>query len=204
MGVTWGELKERADKYNQLALKDPTPLAHFVSSQMLISSFEHEKAVAKAELAIAHDPSDADSYIAMAYTLIYAGRPEEALDYIKKAMRLNPHYPAFYIFVLGLAHFGLDRFEDASAHFERALNRNPENYIPLIPLAAAYAHLNRDRDAAITIEKLKKTLPAITLSFVNACPLWKYKNPKDKSRLLTGLKNAGLAKSIYETLRKAG
>ena len=204
LGISWREVKERADKYIQTAMKNPTPLAYLVASKMLISSFEHEKAIAKAEQAIAHDPSDANSYIAMAYTLIYTGRPKEALGFIRKAMRLDPHYPAFYIFVLGLAYFGMDRFEEAATSFERALKRNPENYVPLIPLAAAYAHLNREQDATTTIEKLRKVLPMVTVSFVNTCPLWKYKNPIDKSRLLDGLKKTGLPKSIFETLRKAG
>ena len=204
LGIPWRETKMRADEYLKKAMKNPTPLGYFVASKMLISSFEHEKAIAKAEQAIAHDPSDANSYIAMAYTLIYSGRPKEALDFIKKAMRLDPHYPAYYLFVLGLAHFGMDRFEEAATSFERALKRNPENYVPLIPLAATYAHLNREQDATATIKKLKKVLPAVTVSFVRGCPLWKYKNPIDKSRLLEGLKKTGLPKSIYETLRQKG
>lgn len=204
LGVSWRESKERADKYLQTAMKNPTPLAYLVASKMLIGSFEHEKAITKAEQAIAVDPSDPYSYIAMAYTLIYAGRPKEALGFIKKAMRLDPHYPAFYLFVLGLAHFGMDRFEEAATSFERALSRNPENYVPMIPLAAAYAHLNREQEATDTIETLRKVLPMVTISFVSACPLWKYKNSIDKSRLVDGLKKTGLPKSIYETLRKSG
>ena len=204
LGIPWRETKVRADKYIKTAMKNPTPLAYLVASKMLIGSFEHEKASAKAVQAIALDPNNVNSYIAMAYTLIYAGRPKEAFGFIQKAMRLDPQYPAYYLFVLGLAHFGMDRFEEAATSFERALKRNPENYVPLIPLAAAYAHLNREQDATATIEKLKKVLPVVTVSFVRGCPLWGYKNPVDKSRLLDGLKKAGLPKSIYETLRKAG
>ena len=204
LGVPWRETKVRADENIKTAMKNPTPLAYLVGSKMLVSSFEHEKAIAKAEQAIAHDPNDANGYIAMAYTLIYSGRPKEALGFIKKAMRLDPHYPTFYIFVLGLADFGMDRFEEAATSFQRALKRNPENYVPLIPLAAAYAHLNREQDATATIEKLRKVLPIVTVSFVRACPLWKYKNPIDKSRLLDGLKKTGMPESIYETLRQPG
>jgi adenylate cyclase len=204
LGIPWRKTKERADEYLKKAMKNPTPLGYLVASKMLISSFEHEKAIAKAEQSIALDPNDANGYIAKAYTLIFAGRPKEALGYIKKATRIDPQYPAYYLFVLGLAHFGMDRFEEAATSFERALKRNPENYVPLIPLAATYAHLNRDQDAIDTTEKLRKVLPTVTVSFVRGCPLWKYKNPADKSRLLDGLKKTGLPKSIYETLRKAG
>jgi len=194
LGVSWRETKVRADTYIKKAMQSPTPLAYLVASKMLIGSSEHEKASAKAEQSISLDPNDANSYIAMAYTLIYAGRPKEAFGFIQKAMRLDPQYPAYYLFVLGLAHFGMDRFEEAATSFERALTRNPENYVPMIPLAAAYAHLNREQDATATIE----------VSFVRGCPLWSYKNPVDKSRLLDGLQKAGLPKSIYETLRKTG
>jgi len=185
-------------------MKHPTPLGYLVASKMLISSFEHKEATAKAEQAIALDPNDANGYIAKAYTLIFAGRPKEAFGFIQKAMRIDPQYPAYYLFVLGLAHFGMDRFEEAATSFERALKRNPENYVTLIPLAAAYAHLNREQDATATIEKLKKVMPMVTIVFVRGCPLWRYKHPTDKGRLLGGLKKAGLPSSIYETLRKAG
>jgi len=204
LGILWRETKVRADENIKTAMKNPTPLGYLVASKMLISSFEHEKAIAKAEQSIALDPNDANGYIAKAYTLIFSGRPKEALGYIKKATRIDPQYPAYYLFVLGLAHFGMDRFEEAATSFERALKRNPENYVPLIPLAATYAHLNREQDATATIKKLKKVLPVVTVSFVRGCPLWKYKNPIDKGRLLDGLKKAGLPSSIYETLRKAG
>jgi TolB-like protein/class 3 adenylate cyclase len=204
LGISWRESLGRAEKYLQKAMKNPTPLCYLVASKMLIGSFEHEKATEKAEQAIALDPNDSNSYIAMAYTLIYSGRPDEALGFIQKAIRLDPHFPAYYLFVIGLAHFGVDRFEEAVSSFERALKRNPENYVPLIPLAAAYAHLNRQQDATATIEKLKRVLPMVTLSFVRKCPLWKYKNPADKGRLLEGLKKSGLPDSIYEILRKAG
>jgi TolB-like protein/Flp pilus assembly protein TadD len=202
LGVSWVETKKRADFYLEKSMKNPNSLAYHVAAKINISAFEHENAITAAERAIALDPNDANSYMAMAYTLIYDGRPNEALGFIKKAMRLDPHYPAYNLFVLGLAHFGLEKFEAAVTYFERALKRNPENYVTLIPLAAAYAHLEREQAATATIEKLKKALPIVTVSFVRGCPLWKYKNPADKSRLLDGLNKTTLSKSVYETLRK--
>ena len=98
--------------------------------------------------------------------------------------------------------FGLENFEKAVTYFERAVKRNPENYVTLIPLAAAYAHLQREQAATATVEKLKTALPIVTVSFVRGCHLWKYKNPADKSRLLDGLNKTTLSKSVYETLRK--
>ena len=62
---------------------------------------QHDQAIAEAERAIALDPNDADGYAWLGEILNFAGRPEEAIGLIEKAMRLNPRYPPFYLFVLG-------------------------------------------------------------------------------------------------------
>ena len=113
-----------------------------------IDSQQHELAIAQAQRALALDPNDANSYLAIAYAVIYAGRPQEALNFIEKAMRLNPHYPDYYMYILGLAHFHLDQYEEAVILFEKAVKLNPVNYVPLIPLSAAQAQLGRKQEAA--------------------------------------------------------
>jgi TolB-like protein/Flp pilus assembly protein TadD len=201
LGISWNETRDRADKYIREAMRDPTPLAHLVFAKMLIASSEHERALETAEKAVGLDPNDPNAHLAMAYTLIYAARPREAIDFMGRAMRLDPHYPPFYLHVLGLAYFGMERFEEAAAQFERALARNPENYVPRIPLASAYAHLGRLQEAESTVQALRKAVPMVTLSFLRACPLWKYKDPADKGRLLKGMEKAGLPHSMYDLLR---
>ncbi len=204
LGLSWWEARDRAEGYLKKAMDKPTPLAYQVASKMLIDSHRHEEAVAMAEHAIALDPNNANSYLAKAYALIYNGRPKEALDFVKRAIRLDPHYPAYHLFVLGLAHFVMEQFAEAATLFERALKLNPENYVPLIPLAAAQAQLGRKQEAAATIEELQKALPSVvTLSLVRRHPLWSYKNPVDKDRLLDGLRKAGMLETPYDALRKA-
>ena len=192
LGVKWGEARYLAEEYLEKAMKYPTPLAHQVASRMNIDWQEYEIAIAEADRAIAFDPNDPNSYLAMAYALIYAGRAEEAVNYVKRAMRLDPQYPAYYLFVMGLAHFGMDKLEEAVTFFKRALERNPENYVSLIPLSAAYAHLGGGEKAKAAIVELKKALPEATVSLFMECPLWRYKNRIDKRRLLDGLRKAGL------------
>jgi tetratricopeptide (TPR) repeat protein len=128
----------------------------------------------------------------MANTLIYTGKAENAIAFVKKAMRLDPQYPAYYLLSLGLAYFNMDEFEKALKFLERAVKRNPENYVPLIPLAAVLAHLDRVETAKTVIAKLKKALPEASVSLFMGCPLWRYKNLEDRSRLLKGLQKAGL------------
>jgi tetratricopeptide (TPR) repeat protein len=201
LGVTWDETKERAEEYLQKAMeKDPTSLARSVASKMHIARHNYEEAIAETEHALSLDPNNAGSYIAMAYALVYTGKPKDAMDYIKKAMRINPEYPAYYLFVFGLAHFSLEQFAEAGSLFERALERNPENYIALIPLAATYIHIGREKEAKTRIKRLYEILPIVTLVMIEECPLWQYKNFDDRHRLLSGLEKAGLAKTHYDLL----
>jgi TolB-like protein/cytochrome c-type biogenesis protein CcmH/NrfG len=204
LGVSWKEARDRAERYLKLAMGNVSPLARQVASKMLIDWHRHENAIAEAQRAIALDPNDADSYLAVAYALIYAGRPKEAVDFVQRAMRLDPHYPAYHLYVLGLAHFVMEEFDAAVPLFERALKLNPENYVPLIPLAAAHAHLGHKQKAAATVEELQKALPSIfTLSLLSRHPLLSYKDPADRDRLLEGLRQAGVPETPYDALRNA-
>jgi tetratricopeptide (TPR) repeat protein len=79
-----------------------------------------------------------DSYAVQARVLIFAGRPEEALRAMRKAMRLNPHYPPLYVFELGWAYQLNGRYAEAIAALEEAISRNP-NLIPAhANLASSY------------------------------------------------------------------
>jgi TolB-like protein/class 3 adenylate cyclase len=197
LGLSLWDARTQAKRYLQTAMNNPTSLVYQVVSKMHTDSREHEEAIDKAQHAIALDPNDANSYLAMAYALIYAGRPKEALDFVEKAMRLDPHYPAYYLFVLGLAHFGMEQFKEGANSFERGLRRNPENYMPLINLAAAYGHLGRKQEATAAIEEFNK-VARYTLTVENvgtiggAYMISKYKNAVDKDRFLDGLRKAGL------------
>ncbi len=56
------------------------------------------KLIAEGERAVALDPNYADSYAVQAEVLNFAGRPEEALQSVEQAMRLNPRCPPWYLF----------------------------------------------------------------------------------------------------------
>ena len=202
LGIQWYEARVQAERYLQTAMKKPTALACQVASKILVDRLKHQEAMAKAQRAIALDPNDANSYLTMAYALIHIGRAKDAFDFVEKAMRLDPHYPAYYLFIFGLAHFTMEQFEEAATFFERALKRNPTNYVPLIHLAAAYAHLGREQEATAAIEELNKVLPMVTVNFVSWPLISKYKNSVDKDRLLDGLRKAGLPETVFDFLRK--
>jgi TolB-like protein/Flp pilus assembly protein TadD len=187
----WGmeyEAWELAKKTMKSAMKNPTSLAHWLASQISLEYREHEKAIAEAERAIAIDPNEPDNHIQMARALIFIGRPKEAFDFVKRAMRLDPHYPAYYLFVFGLAHFAEGELEEAVSLFERTDSLNPEFRWHRAPLAAAYGHLGRIQEAKEALYKYR----AGTASLGTVMFRWPFKDPRVVDRFVEGLRKAGI------------
>ena len=111
--------KRKAKQYLKRALEEPTGLAHQVASEMHRQDRRFDQAIAEAEAGIALDPNDANSYVTLAGVLIMVGRAKEAADLTQKAMRLDPHYPAFYLYVLGVASYGEERYAKAAEYLAR-------------------------------------------------------------------------------------
>ena len=151
MSILSFEAEDRVNHHLEEALKTPNLLAHAQQSRIYLSLGLPEKALREAEMAVALDSNSASAYAAFANTLILTNRPQEGLDAIRKAIRLDPHHPPEYLTMLGAAQFGLEQFEAAATSFERAIKRNPDNETPLIYLASSYGHLGDLRKAEATI-----------------------------------------------------
>jgi rhodanese-related sulfurtransferase len=197
-------------------MKDPVPLAHQVASRRLTYQGQHDEAIAEAERAITLDGNDPVGYEAMAVALIFAGRPAEGAEMIGRAIRLDPRYTHEYLYWLGLAQFGMERFDEAVASLTQASRADPDDDRALILLAAAYGHLGRLEDASSAIEKAdtlrrnrQKELPdgpvrpGIDVFLVGSYTLadvdvWPFKEQADRERLRQGLRLAGVSEGGQE------
>jgi TolB-like protein/Flp pilus assembly protein TadD len=193
--VSYWEARMRAREYLRMAMKNPTSIAHTLSSEMNLAQRLHEEAIAEAQRAIDLDPNDSDSRLTMAKALIFAGRQEEALDFVKKAMRLDPHNIAHPLYLRGLARFAMGQLDEAVASIERALRHNPEISGGAGVLAVAYAHLGRDQEAQAALDKyfkryLKMWEGGVPLSY--EMYFWPFKDPEAAERFADGLLKAGL------------
>jgi tetratricopeptide (TPR) repeat protein len=195
LGIVYSEAREKAKQYLQEAMKDPTVLAHFVASDMHRDETRYQEAITDATRAIVLDANDPVAYLAMARALIWAGSPAEAADSIKKAMRLDPHYPPVYLVILGWAQFNMERFEEAAATLEQATKRNPDNEWGFIYLAATYGQLGRVQEAKSAIETFNGLRAKAgwsrpyTLQHLRG---WDFKEQTDRERLREGLRQAGV------------
>ena len=154
---------------------------------------QYEEAITKAEQAMAENPGDAEAQFTMGETLLFVGRPAEAVDFIKKAMELNPKYPPFYLWYLGLAHFCQEQFGEALASLETCHKRYSAESKWL--LATTYAHLGREKEAADVLTKYMKSrsLEHFTIEKVlKYAGFHDFKDSKDTEHLAEGLHKAGL------------
>jgi tetratricopeptide (TPR) repeat protein len=120
----------------------------------------------------------------------YAGRSSEAVDFIKRAMRLDPHYPDIYLHSLAQAHFHLGQYEEAVELLKRRLIRKPDTDISRVLLAASYGHLGRIEDAQNMWADALRVNPLYSLE--HRRQVLPYKDPMDFDRIVDGLKMAGL------------
>jgi TolB-like protein/class 3 adenylate cyclase len=87
LGVSKKEAWLRSLQYLQTAMKNPTSIAYQAASEMSLFNRLWQKAGIEAQQAIDLDPNDANSHLQMGQVLIYSGKPEEAVEYLKRAMR---------------------------------------------------------------------------------------------------------------------
>jgi TolB-like protein/class 3 adenylate cyclase len=188
--VNWIETVLRAREYLQLAMKNPTSISHRLMASMALYRRQYEEAISEAEHAIELDPNDSDGLYTMAFVMMAAGRPEEAVESIQRGMRLDPLNIARPLYLLGMAHFCMGQLEEAVNLIVRALAHNPKLHRHAPILSATYAHLDRDQKARAALNDYQKVYYSINLQVImNDFP---FKDLEVSNRLADGLLKAGL------------
>jgi TolB-like protein/DNA-binding winged helix-turn-helix (wHTH) protein len=136
---------------------DPTmPFARWGLSRILTrdSINQNDRAIEEMEKAIELDPSYADAYAFLGLLYIYDGRAEESLPLLERAMKINPNFPFWYYFGVGLAQFFMGDYQASIENLEISVERNPAVFFTRQALAAALAMADRQDDAEWQIEEL--------------------------------------------------
>ena len=119
---------------------------------------EHDRSIAAYERALALNPNEANILAEMGDALAHAGRPEEALPYIQKAISLNPFYPDQYLWAMADAYMRMREFEKAIGCVQRM--NNPALGARI--LACCYAHLGQMTQARHMLSGSARHSPAST------------------------------------------
>jgi len=124
----------------------------------------------------------------------FAGNFDEAIPLFKKAMRLNPLYPARYLGYYGMACLMAGRKEEALSAFKEYLERAQRGESPVLSvhlgLSAVYAELGKEEEARNHAAEIMKINP--TISIEEAKRLYRWKDPQYSERWVSSLRKAGL------------
>jgi adenylate cyclase len=148
---------------------DPTlPGAHQTLAYVYLMQKQFDQAIVEAETAVRLDPNDADALVTLGEILSCAGRSAESLNYIEKALLLDPHYPPSFLFALGQSYYLLGRHEEALATFKRVLTRNPTHLRTYFFVAIIHYEQGRKEEAQAALRAAKKINPAFSFSRMKA------------------------------------
>jgi len=135
--------------------------------------------------AIALNPNDANAIAAYGVLLAALGRPEEGIDRIREAMRLNPYHPEWYWLDLGIALYIARRYAEAAEAYR---HKSRPGYWVLARLAACYAQMGRMEEAAAAAAEVRKLRPDFSCEKLRRAG-W---NAADTQHILDGMRKAGL------------
>jgi adenylate cyclase len=170
-----------------LSLDDNDSDVHRILAAVNLNRGDHEAAQYHQERALALNPNYDLIVVQHGEYLTWVGRPEEGVEWIRKAMRLNPHHPERFWNHLGRAYFVARKYPEASEAFRRITKPDQYHHAFLAGAAAmagdpATAELHRKQvlasDADFTVEAYLATLH--------------YKRPEDTEHHREALLRAGL------------
>jgi adenylate cyclase len=173
-----------------IELDDTNGYNYTVYGFLLVLIKQYDKAVAKAEWGVALDPNVADSHAWLGIIYRFVGRWEEAILTYKKAIRLNPIPPSWYLYGLGLAYAWTGQYEEAITECKKAIHDQPDSLMVRLMTAVVYSLSGRDEEARVEAEQVLRINPKFSLE--KWAKRIKYKNQDDHKRLIIALSKAGL------------
>ncbi len=170
-----------------LALDDNDSDVHRILAALNVTREDHDTAVYHQERALALNPNYDLVVVQQGELLTWLGRPEEGIDWIKKAMRLNPHHPERFWNHLGRAYFCAERYAEAAEAFSRITRPDHTHHAFL---AATFAQMGNAVAAAAHAAEVLKREPKFSVAVYLATQ--HYKREVDRKRHEAGLLKAGL------------
>jgi len=139
------KLDDVAELWNRSAREAETGLGldendsecHRILAQINLDRGNIKRALWHQERSLYLNPNDDRSVCAMGEILGFAGRAEEAEQWVRKSMRLNPYHPPRYWTHLARAFFHLQRYEDALDALEHVGKARLDDFAYRVAASAA-------------------------------------------------------------------
>jgi len=182
---TWNEVVSELEI--ALGLDESDSDVHRILAAVNVTRDDLDRAVHHQDRALALNPNDDLIVVQHGEILTWLGQPDEGIEWIKKAMRLNPYHPERFWSHLGRAHFVARRYKEAIEALQR-ISAPDHNVFAL--LATCHAHAGNDSAAKDCIREALRRQPEFT---VEAClTTLHYKRDADRDHHREGLLKAGL------------
>jgi TolB-like protein/predicted Zn-dependent protease len=182
-----------ADALNQVSeltrkavvLAGPSAASHRALGVVCLQKRQFGQAKSHFERALALNPNDAYLLADVANFWCHLGRAEEAIEILKKAMRLNPNYPDWYSRTLAFALFTARQYDETLQVLEKTPSPQSRRL-----LSATYAQAGRLEQAGAAAKEYLAANP--NFSIKRWAELEPYENPADLKHYVQGLRKAGL------------
>ena len=177
-----------------VALDARDPGARVARGRVYIFRHAYERAIAEMEIALGINANFDRGYYGLGIALLYAGRPEESIPQFEKGIRLSPRSPLLWAhcMMLGLAYINLEKYEDAAASFEKAIQQPNAAYMVFVHAASTLAHLGRIDEARAMLAEAKTRKPGFSLDTVRSAA-GQLGPHSGVARIIDGLRRAGLS-----------
>jgi adenylate cyclase len=190
----WTQDPEVLERARELALAsmtldDSNPGTHTLLAHVYLWTRQWDAAITEQERAVELGPTDPDALRDLGLTLLFAGRTEEAIEFVERGRDLHPRPGVNFPLVLGMAYTVLGQYESAIAQLEGALALNPNSMHSAVILAQANAALGRMDEARQYVAQALAINPQITV---------------EELRSRTPFRDASTAESLTDLLRQAG
>ena len=169
---------------------DDEAWAHWALAAYYVYTMRHELGLAEFQKAIDLNPNDAEVLTDFGMFSSYAGKVAEGLELARKAMRLNPHFPQWYVAQLGQIYFDARQYEEAITTLKSL--RSLDTILSNLYLAASQAHLGHLGDAKKAIARALELDAGASMQKWGNVKMAPYKNAEDLEHFRDGLRKAGL------------
>lgn len=174
-----------------MKMEDADGQAHAVMGHIYLLRREHEQALQVAERAITLRPSCANSNAQLGNILYYCGRPAEAADRVRQAMRFSPVHPPFFKGVLASSCKELREWDEAVRTAKEVVRAKPDDVDARLVLIESCLAAGDAAGARQLADEVRKLQPEFSLQkWAERQP---YRDPAVLERIVARLREAGLA-----------
>ena len=176
-----------------VALDDQDCMNLCVIGRVLCFMREYDEAVAYLEQAIRINPSFAQAYFALGFTLIVSGHPNDGIPFLDRAIELSPRDPHLASFhaIRAAAHLSLGELDIAEGFARKATRVPNASYGAFAILASLLGLMDRAEEARRAVDMLLKRYPGYTVATARS-NLFFYGDHDLVERYLEGLRRAGV------------